>query len=258
MYNTYTKRGYLDSETSPKDQPSMVDSEHTVNVPKIFVLCDQGDTAPVWGYILRQQGLNVIIETSVGKLVDRWSSEMPDLLVIDIDTAFHLERLELHRKIRAVSAIPVLLLLPAYHENQILESYAAGVDEVVVKPVSPPVFLAKIMAWVRRSWVVPTCGFNLAEAGRHKLIPTRRCLIGSDGQEIHLSNLEYRLLQQLISHPAYVFPADDLIQMVWGEYGRGDEILLKNVIYRLRRKIEMDPSHPMLLKTEQGGYSFQG
>jgi len=228
------------------------------HIPKVFVLCNQGETAPVWGYILRQQGLTVILETSTEKTLERWSEEEPDLLVIDIDVVFHLERMELYRRIRAVSSVPVIFILPAYNEPQILEAYAAGVDEVVAKPVSPPVFLAKITAWIRRSWVIPNNKFNLIEGGRHKLIPTRRCLIGPGGNEITLSNLEYRLLHLLMSRPGHIFPADDIIQAIWGKYGSGDQILLKNVVYRLRKKIETDPSHPMLLQTEQSGYSFQG
>jgi two-component system KDP operon response regulator KdpE len=55
-----------------------------------------------------------------------------------------------------------------------------------------------------------------------------------------------------------VLEADELIQSIWGGYGHGDHILLKNVVYRLRKKIEADPSHPVLLLTQPGGYSFQG
>ena len=61
-----------------------------------------------------------------------------------------------------------------------------------------------------------------------------------------------------MSRPAYVFNAEEIIQAIWGGFGTGDQVLLKNVVYRLRRKIEVDPSRPALLQTWQGGYSFQG
>lgn len=226
-------------------------------VPKIFVVCDQTDTAPVWGFILRQQGLTVILETSLDKAVDRWSMEMPDLVVIDIDVA-HQDPMVLYKKFRAVSVAPILLFLPAHHETQILEAYAAGVDDVIVKPISPAIFLAKIVAWVRRSWTVPVDGLSLVKAGKHRLDPTRRCVIDPAGVEIKLTNLEFRLLHLLMSRPTYVFNAEDIIQSIWGGFGNGDQALLKNVVYRLRRKIEVDPSRPALLQTWQGGYSFQG
>jgi two-component system, OmpR family, response regulator VicR len=61
----------------------------------------------------------------------------------------------------------------------------------------------------------------------------------------------------LMSRPGHVFGAEAIVQSIWGGYGHGDQVLLKNVVYRLRRKIEADPSRPVLLKTWQGGYSFQ-
>lgn len=225
--------------------------------PKIFVICDQRDTAPVWGYLLGQQGLSVVLETSTAKALDRWSTEITDLVVIDVDIP-HAERMELYEKFRAVSVAPILMFMPVYHETQILEAYACGVDEVVVKPVSPAIFLAKIMAWVRRSWTVPVDGLGFIKAGKHRLDPETHCLIDPTGNEIKLTNLEFRLLHILMSRPSTVFSAEEIIQSIWGAFGNGDQVLLKNVVYRLRRKIEEDPGRPALLQTRQGGYSFQG
>ncbi|HLO30003.1 MAG TPA: response regulator transcription factor [Anaerolineales bacterium] len=226
-------------------------------IPKIFVVCNQKDTAPVWGYILRQQGLIVVLETSIEKAIDRWSTEMPDLVVIDLNVE-HEKRMELYQKFRAVSVAPILLFLPTYHETEILEAYAAGIDDVVIKPVSPTVFLAKILAWMRRSWTVPIDNLSLVKAGKYRLDPARRCLIDPDGMEIRLTNLEFRLLHLLMSRPGFVFSLEEIIESIWGGYGNGDQILLKNVVYRLRKKIEVDPRQPALLQTWQGGYSFQG
>src|SRR5215216_870833 len=116
-YEVYTK----DRSGQHVVQPD--NSANSQHLPKIFVVCDQKDTAPVWGYILGQRGLNVILETSFEKAVDRWSAEITDLVVIDVDTP-HQDRIELYRRFRAVSVAPILLFLPAYHETQILEAYA--------------------------------------------------------------------------------------------------------------------------------------
>jgi two-component system KDP operon response regulator KdpE len=234
-------------------------SQNQINgrpIAKIFVVCNQRDTAPVCGYILRQRGLVVILETSLEKAIDRWSTEMPDLVVIDL-TVDHTERMELYQRFRAVSVAPILLFLPTYHETEILEAYHAGVDDVVIKPISPPIFLAKILAWGRRSWTVPLDTLNLIKAGKHRLDPARRCLMQPDGSEVQLTNLEFRLLHVLMSRPGYVFGAEDIVESIWGEYGSGDQVLLKNVVYRLRRKIEVDPARPLFLQTGPGGYSFQ-
>lgn len=236
---------------------TQADNFDSTHIPKIYVICDRRDTAPVWGYILKQQGLVVILETSTVKASEGWADESPDLLVIDVDMP-HEKRVALVSKIREASVIPILFILPAYHETQILEAYSAGVDEVVVKPVSPPIFLAKIMAWVRRSWTVAVEGLDLVHAGRFQLDPSRRFLVGEDGKEISLTNLEFRLLHLLMSRPAHVFSTDEIIHTIWGVYGNGDQILLKNVVYRLRKKIEEDPGKPSFLLTGQGGYLIQG
>jgi len=234
-----------------------LDYVETTHVAKIFVVCDRSDTAPVWGYILRHEGLTVILQTSLDKAVDRWVSEIPDLVVLDVDVP-HQDRMELYKRFRAVSVAPILLFLPTYHETEILEAYASGVDEVVVKPISPALFLAKIIVWMRRSWTVPTAELSQVRAGRHKLDPARRCLVNPQGVELRLTNLEFRLLHLLMSRPGYQFPAEDIIHAIWGAYGNGDQVLLKNVVYRLRRKIEADPGRPVFLQTWQRGYFFQG
>jgi DNA-binding response OmpR family regulator len=226
-------------------------------LPKVFVVCDQSDTAPVWGYILRQRSLNAILEPSPDKAVERLSAEILDLIVIDTDVARN-DPLQLCRKFREVSVAPLLLFLPTYHEMQVIDAYAAGVDEVIIKPISPPIFRAKVSAWLRRSWTVPVKGLGFVKAGRHRLDPTHRCIVNPDGVEVNLTNLEFRLLLLLMSRPGEVFSTDHIIDSIWGGYGSGDHVLLKNVVYRLRRKIEVDPSRPALLQTRPGGYSFQG
>jgi two-component system, OmpR family, response regulator len=233
-----------------------VDKEVSLYVPKVFVVCERTDTAPIWGFILRQQGLTVTFETSPEKAAGRWSAEKADLGVLDME--IHKGKcIKFCSQLRSISPVPILLLLPVYDENIILEAYSAGIDEVVVKPISPAIFLAKIMAWGRRSWTLQADHLSVMSAGEYCLEPARRILIKPDGCEVPLTNLEFQLLHVLMSRPGHVFGAEAIVQAIWGGYGHGDQVLLKNVVYRLRRKIEADPSRPVLLKTWQGGYSFQ-
>src|SRR5215216_6670132 len=186
-YEVYTK----DRSGQHVVQPD--NSANSQHIPKIFVVCDQKDTAPVWGYILRQQGLIVFLETAVEQAIYHWSVEMPDLVVIDVDTS-KMDPMDLYNRFRKVSTAPILLFLPTHHERQILEAYAAGVDDVVVKPISPAIFLAKILAWGRRSWNIPIEQLNLVNAGKFRLEPARRRMVSSDDLKISLTNLEFRLL----------------------------------------------------------------
>ena len=227
----------------------------TTHTPKVFVICDQIDTAPVWGYLLRQQGLVVVLETSLEKALERWTAEIPDLVIIDVDAA-HRDPVAVYKRFRAVSVAPILLFLPAHHEKLILDAYAAGVDDVIVKPITPAIFTAKVLAWGRRSWTVSVDGLRNVRAGRHRLEPSKRAIVDPNGKEIRLTNLEFQLLHLLMSRPAHLFSTEELIQTIWGEFGSGDHILLRNVVYRLRKKLEADPSRPVLLQTRPGGYAF--
>lgn len=124
-------------------------------------------------------------------------------------------------------------------------------DECVVKPISPAIFLAKIIAWSRRSWgesMIPR------RTGRLRLDPSHRSAVGANNHAIKLTNLEFRLLHLLMSRPGDVFPAEDIIQTLWG--AEGDVVLLKNVVYRLRKKLEEEADETHLIKTWPGGYSF--
>lgn len=259
MYSThsYIRRSYLSKETPTADQSVAFGRVNAGLIPKIFVVCDRKDPAPIWGHIRRQQDLTFALETSRDKAIDHWSSKMPDLVVLDVDIA-HQDRMELCQKFRAVGMAPILLLLPAYHETQILEAYAAGADDVVVEPISSPIFLAKIIAWVQRSWIMPVDGLTRVKAEKYRLDPKQRCLVDPNEVEIRLTDLESRLLHVLMLHPGHTCPAEEIIQSIWGGYNSGNQVLLKNVVYRLRKKIEVDPSHPLILRTEPGGYCFHG
>lgn len=224
--------------------------DQTAGSLRVFVVCDQDATAPIWGYIIREKGLVAILETSTQRAMDRSVEDIPDLIVIDVN-ASHQQRIELCKKFRSLSSSPILLFLPSNNEPEILEAYQAGVDECVIKPISPAVFVAKIMAWSRRSSKEPAAS---PPEGRVHLDPAHRSVIRQNGQQVKLTNLEFRFLHLLMSQPGFVFRTEDIIQTVWGAE-RGDITLLKNLIYRLRKKLgEAEESH--LIQTWPGGYSF--
>lgn len=219
---------------------------------RVFVVCDQDATAPIWGYMIREKGLVAILEKSVQRAMDRSIEEIPDLIIIDVNES-HEQRIELCKKFRSLGASPILLFLPTNNEAEIIEAYQVGVDECVIKPISPALFIAKILAWARRSWTEPMTPHKV---GRLQLDPAHRAVIGANDQQVRLTNLEFRLLHTLMSHPGFVFKTEDIIQTVWGARRDGDVALLKNVIYRLRKKLEEEAEESHLIQTWPGGYSF--
>lgn len=222
----------------------------TQNPPRVFILCDQDATAPIWGYIIREKGLTAIVETSIDQAIERVKKDAPDLIVIDLN-APHQKRIEIAHTFRSLSASPILFFLPSNNESEILEAYQNGVDECVVKPISPAIFLAKILAWSNRTHSEST---KPRRSVRLRLDSSHRSAIGKNKKEIKLTNLEFRFLQLLMSRPGYVFPSEEIIETVWG--AEGDMVLLKNVVYRLRKKMEEEISETELIKTWPRGYSF--
>ncbi len=220
-------------------------------VIRVLIICDQSDTAPLLGYMIREKGLNAIIETSVQRAMNRAVEIMPDLIIIDVN-APHSERISLIKKYRSLSKKPILLFLPAHHESEILEAYRTGADECIVKPVSPAIFLAKITAWSQRSVPAQTSPLNTPQ---FQLDSAKRLARTPDGEEIHLTNLEFRLLRLLMNRPSYVFRSDEIIRTVWGITDTSDQIPLKNVVYRLRKKLGSKREY--MIQTAPGGYSFQ-
>jgi DNA-binding response OmpR family regulator len=91
---------------------------------------------------------------------------------------------------------------------------------------------------------------------RLQLDPAHRAAIGAGGNETKLTNLEFRLLHLLMSRPGFVFKTEDIIQTVWGARRQGDAALLKNMVYRLRKKLEEESGEARLIQTWPGGDSF--
>ena len=136
-----------------------------------------------------------------------------------------------------------------------LEVYEAGVDECVLKPIHPALFHAKMKAWLRRSWSVPVDMLDSLTVGSFHLVPSNRALVLDNSGPIHLTNLELLLLYYLMGRPGHTVTTEELCQRVWGHSAEGNVAMLKNVVYRLRRKIEADPAKPELILTVRGaGY----
>jgi len=224
---------------------------------KVLVICDDYDSARTWSYILKEKNIDNTLLSSPAEALEVWSELIPDLIVIDMYFS-EFDGIGLVREIRQQGVVPILLLTPNNNETHILEAYQAGVDECVVKPISPALFLVKVKAWLRRSWSMPAESLDTIQVGGLCLDPTRRQVTTRDEQVISLTNLEFRLLHLLMTHPGWVITTEDIVQKVWGYYGNGDSTLLKNVVYRLRRKVDPDPSNPRFIHTESGlGYKYQ-
>ena len=235
---------------------SAVNNTASRTTAKVLIISDEPDTARIWGFSLMQVGLEVSVIGISDSTLQTWAEALPDLIIIE-DFNTQIEELELCQQLRAETVVPILYMTTKVDEGFLLEAYRVGADECVPFPVSPRLFQAKVKAWLRRVQAMPMTALDEVQAGAFRLNPANKRLVNAASEVIKLTVLEARLLYQLMSHPGWIFEPDRLVERVWGYYGDGDSALLKNLVYRLRRKIEPDPGRPRYLLTEaSAGYKF--
>lgn len=224
------------------------------STPKVLIISNKATTGPLWVFSLQQQNLNVLLEPDPSNALQHWEKEIPDLIIIDLDLAAE-QTIELIRSLRSETITPILLLAPARSEEEVLEAYEAGVDDFLSRPVSPSLLHAKIKVWLRRSASVSIDALNPIKVGTLQLFPSEKTILLDSGAAIRLTNLELRLLYYLMNRPGQIVAIEELNQKVWGYHAEADNTMLKNVVYRLRRKIEVNPTSPLIVQTVPGvGY----
>jgi len=225
--------------------------------PRILIVSRSHFPAlPDWTSGLPKTRWKFFLERELTSTTQRLSEKTPDLLIIDIETADY-SILKLIRNIRREAAIPILLFTSIDTEEFLIEAYDVGVDDCILKPINPRLLYAKLKAWMRHSWNMPVGLLEPLGVGEIKLIPTDRAIVFGMTEPIHLSNLEFRLLYYLLGRRNHIMTTEELCQLIWFDRDGGDATALKNVVYRLRKKIEIDPHAPKYLRTVTGiGYEF--
>jgi len=225
----------------------------------ILVISDDPETSRAWVDALAAAGHHASLVSLDEADPQMMLSLAPDLCAVD-SRAEHAAVLDCCRVLREATAIPLALFTTLADEAHLLAAYAAGLDMVVAHPVSPRLFVTMVDAWLGRARALPAAFATGLHVGGFTLYQIRRRLETPDGGAIKLTALEARLLYVLMRQPGRPMEADRLVRWVWGhDYTPGDGAMLKNLVYRLRRKIEPDPCAPRCLVTSGGdGYSFQG
>lgn len=232
--------------------------EKLATTAKVLIVSNQQTTGPLWVFSLQQQKLNVVLESVPANTLARFEKEAPDLIILDLHLP-EAQILDLIRGLRTEMLAPLLLLAFARTEEFILEAYQAGVDDFLPKPVSPSLFQAKVSVWLRRFASTSADFLNPVKVGTLQLFPAERMVFLRNGAAARLTNLELRLLYYLMQRPGQIVTTEELNQRVWGYYAEADNTMLKNVVYRLRRKIEADPANPLIIQTVTGvGYKLAG
>jgi two-component system, OmpR family, KDP operon response regulator KdpE len=226
-----------------------------VSAGRILVVDDDPQIRRVMRVTLTGQGYEVDDAKSGDLALEKLRQERFDLVLLDMNMP-GMGGLETCRAIRAQSEIAIVMLTVRDAESDKVDALDAGADDYVTKPYNVPELLARIRAALRRT------PWTQGPTGRMTLGPvdvdfdTRE--ITSLGRRVRLTPKEFELLRYFVAHANKVLPHRELLQAVWGpDYG--DQVdYLRVFVNQLRKKIEKNPSSPVLLLTEPWvGYRLQ-
>jgi DNA-binding response OmpR family regulator len=221
---------------------------------KILIVDDDPDLLSLVGFALSQAGFVVVKAADVPTALKVFAAESPDLAILDINLPGG-SGFDICEAIRRQSRIPVMMLTARGEEEDLVRALDLGADDYLTKPFSPRTLLARVRALLRRAGLETGGAMS---AGSLRLDLESHALHVGDAAPVKLTKLETRLLQILIANAGHVVGTERLLTHVWGHRGSGDRQLLKQLVHRLRHKIEDDPAAPTVLKTEAGaGYRLE-
>ena len=226
------------------------------SVPHIAVVDDHRDIRDLVGKYLTQQGYRISVAESGAALRRLLERNAPDLIILDIMMPGE-DGLSVCRQLRRSTELPIIFLTAMSDETDRIIGLELGADDYLIKPFNPRELLARIRAVLRRVNSLPpqrealkakTINFD-----RWVLDVGRREILGTDGVGVPLSTAEFRLLKAFLEHPGMVLSRDQLLDLTVGRSADSFDRSIDNQVSRLRKKVEVDPKSPTIIKTHWGG-----
>jgi DNA-binding response OmpR family regulator len=228
--------------------------------PRILLVDDEQSIQTLLSYPLRKEGYDVVQATDGRQALERFDEQTFDLVVLDLMLP-KLDGLEVCRRLRSKSAVPIIMLTAKSEEIDKVVGLELGADDYITKPFSMREFSSRVKAALRR-----------VELSRPpETAPDEAPLVVSDlridfpkrtvrvrGQDAQLTFVEFELLSALARSPGRVFTRDMLLARIWGDSAYRDPRTIDVHIRHLREKIEREPKDPEYLFTVRGvGYCFR-
>ena len=221
---------------------------------KILIVDDDAELRELIAFALRQAGYLVVQAEDGPSALTLYDQEQPHLVILDVNLP-GLSGLDVCRRIRAESDTPIMMLTVRGSEEDQVQALDLGADDYLTKPFSPRTLLARVRALLRRADLDRPAPQT---TGDLQLDMEQQTASVRGSAPVRLTNLEFRLLQYLVANARRTVPAERLTTHVWGYRGIGDRQMLKQLVHRLRQKIEQDPADPTYIVTVAGiGYMLE-
>jgi len=222
---------------------------------RILIIEDEATYRETLEFLLGREGFEVTAAADGTSGLDAFEHGGADLVLLDVMMP-GMSGTEVCRRIRAHSAVPIIMLTARDSEIDKVVGLELGADDYVTKPFSQRELVARMRAVLRRGAEVETAS-DVIEASGVRLDAARH-LVTVRGTPVKLALKEFELLEALLVDAGRVLTRAQLIDRVWGFDYVGDTKTLDVHIKRLRAKVERDPAHPVLLTTVRGlGYKFE-
>ena len=227
----------------------------TQTMHQILVIEDEPGIRAVLRVLLEAEKYRVIEAGSAERGETEARTHKPDLLLVDLGLPDE-DGVAVIRRVRQWSPVPIVVLSARTMESQKVAALDAGADDYVTKPFSAPELLARVRAGLRRNARVADSAAMMS-VGEIQIDLARREASGPNGA-IHLTPLEYRVLECLARQAGMIVTTRQLLREVWGPQRVGDSGALRVCIKGLRDKLEPDPRRPRFVITEAGvGYRLR-
>lgn len=197
---------------------------------------------------LHASGYEVFSATSGQEALDMILAQEPDMVVLDIMMP-GMDGFETLRQIRATSNVPVIILSARGENTDKINGLRLGADDYLSKPFSPDELVARIEAIERRLLKDDSRKTHEDFIAGDLTVNFKSRLVMFQGEEKHLTRIEWLLLSELIQNAGNLMLYNDLLTRIWGPEYRDDVQILRTWISRLRNKVEADPRNPELIKT---------
>lgn len=223
----------------------------------ILVVDDEPRMAQFITMNLELEGFRVITASDGYQALEKVTRELPDLVVLDIMMP-DMDGFETLKRIREISAVPVIFVSVKGEEFDRIRGLDLGADDYVTKPFNPRELASRIRAVLRRAEpVVPAPMSEVVVDDDLRINFDERKVIVR-GQEVRLRPTEYRLLYQLVANAGRLLTHETLLSRVWGPEYKDEDHYVRLYITYLRQKIEKDPKNPNYVLSERGlGYRFK-
>jgi DNA-binding response OmpR family regulator len=226
---------------------------------RILLVDDEQSVQTLLSFPLRKDGYEVVQAVDGREALDRFNEQPFDLVVLDVMLP-QLDGLEVCRRLRARSAVPIIMLTAKSEEIDKVVGLELGADDYITKPFSMREFRSRVKAALRRADMsaAPDDPDEPAlEQGDVRIDFARRAVHVRD-EEVRLTYVEFELLGALARNPGRVYTRDQLLARVWGDASYRDPRTIDVHIRHLREKLEADPKEPQFISTVRGvGYSFR-